>query len=287
MVRQLALLGVNVLILAFGSACSCHQGQNNPAPGPRAVNKRLITQRYAALVPGQIPKQVQLKGNENPVQKDFSTRTQVIVLRDDMNAGDYMLYVSPLPGSTGTAATIEMDCCDFTDLATEGIANCSLVSGWAVMTRGWGLPPMRTKRVTTGRPSRPPFTTQETRLSPQIDHNQHPPIEAIADAGYLMLVVLCEHKEYFFLTNNDKGAPITLYAINQTDGSTDFNIHSPALSNDQFVIFDDDKGKWETDTAPIKFGMLDPLFQYGHGVIHQCVIDASNASGTPFAGGNR
>ncbi len=206
-------------------------------PSPQAGHKTTITQWYTEFVLGLPQPKKKILGDLLPLDQLFTKSRQVLVSRDDKKPGDYMLYVSPfnLPGAY---AEILLDRCDVDSLATEGIANSSLVAGWAVMTRGYGLPPIRTVRITTGRPSTFPFDgSKPVETPPSI--GQHPAGEVdINIAGYSVLAAIEPngYLEYFFVTDNAGGSPITLYAIE--GGTVNTAKKSAPLQNNQFVCFD-------------------------------------------------
>jgi hypothetical protein len=191
-------------------------------------------------------------------------QVHLVVQRDKLvPEASYEMYAGSLPSADlNSKWALAIDQCDLDLPANQGMASTKLIAGWVVFVRSTGFPPVRTVRVTTGRPMLLPDLEAQEPNQPEFNpsrlRNQQ---RALADTpplpsnAYSLLAAIepgakaHSGKEYFFVINLPQGATITLRRI-ADDGSLVAG-EEVVLKDSQYVCYNRaqyEKG-WSTPTS--------------------------------------
>jgi hypothetical protein len=199
----------------------------------------------------EFPKQLTLNGSLAICETKFNMPISMDVYRAKGSTVDwdhaYRIVAGPVSGGLttpgyGSSGMFELDRNDWSSGGTEELASARLHDGWAAMVRPSGFPPLRTIRITTGRPTFIPNGPVQAGVAP-----------ATATYDYAVLVAVSPGAspelgfEYVFMRAEKSGQETTLEFNSIATGaqqSKKFYIKSG-----QYAIFDRSKNTWTLKTA--------------------------------------
>lgn len=250
-----------------------------PAPGPGPDAQRLplnlpvgqdVSVQYGTVLTKQ-----HIAGDPQPCLFTHAVPMSMKVSRDGGQTVDYTVWAGPLSENSPRSGSFLFDRSDWSLPANHGIASISLHQGWGMMIRHHGYPPLRTIRVTTGRPRlHLEFDAAATLVKPATASKLQYAIlgiiqpDATDDSGL----------EYFFMGKANPGeeTKITLVSISDVNEKAD-------LISGQYVAFDRQSGKFGKVAALPELKELEEASF--RPFVKEAVCAAYKASGEKFFSG--
>ncbi len=249
-----------------------------PGPGPDAQRLPLnlpVAQDVSVLYQS-VPIQQKIAGDPQPCLFTYAVPMRMTVSRDGGQTTDYTVWAGPLSENSPRSGSFLFDRSDWGLPNNQGLASISLHQGWGMMIRHHGYPPLRTIRVTTGRPRLhfefdPATTLIQPAAASKLQYAILGVIEpdAADDSGL----------EYFFMRNANPGEEAKITLVSISDGN-----EKAKLSSGQYVAFDRKSGKFGKVAAlPELKELEETAFKP---FVKEAVCAAYKASGEKFFSGS-
>lgn len=301
MYRYTATLLLSATTLLIAAAGGCWREADPPAPAaatvpvPAPVNICLAapaepvpTPDADRKIPTISPVDQSLLVQYNGVQSNHKIAGQIApclcthtvstrfeVTREQGTHPPYTIWAGPLSGQGNRPGSFLLDRSDWSLTDKLGIASISLQEGWAMMVRPSGYPPLRTIRITTGRPrfhlENAPAPATNQAAAPTTRYAILGVIEpgATTDSGL----------EYFFMREAKPGEEEKLTLLSISEGT-----QTTTLSSGEYVAFDRKAGTFDKPAKLPTFEDLSkpPFKSY----VKEAICAAFKASGERFFAGN-
>lgn len=211
--------------------CQAWEPVNGPAPEAQRVPtvtpilQHVLVQYNLSQIHQDIPGQTQ------PCLFTHTIPMRMEVTRKDDKPPPYTVWAGPLSQETTRMGSFLFDRSDWGLPGNEGLASISLQRGWGMMIRHHGYPPLRTIRITTGRPR---YHVADNALP-----------AAASSLQYAILAVIEPNAddntglEYFFMRRADPNEEAKLTLMSISDGT-----QTATLISGQYVAFDRVSGKF-------------------------------------------
>ncbi|MCX5690180.1 MAG: hypothetical protein NTV94_10435 [Planctomycetota bacterium] len=217
-----------------------------------------------------------IAGSASPCLCNYTVDTRFEVSRTTDIHPPYTFWAGPLSGHRPLPGAFLLDRSDW-DLDDKlGVASVSIQQGWGMMIRPRGYPPLRTIRITTGRPR---FHIKTDNAPAQTEPLAAPTVRyailGIIEPG----ATYANGHEYFFMREAKAGEEEKLTLMSISDGA-----QTTTLSSGEYVAFDRKTGTFE---KPAKLPSLEDLSKAPFkDFVKEAVCAAFKASNERFFSGS-